>query len=730
MAQYSTVSNAGDVIRSNITGEVGCRFHNQTGEDVVITHLGRWVRVGNSQTHTLTIYGAALTSLGSVSVNCSGATTGDFVWGALSSPVTIPKATSAIITSSETSGGDSWHNAYSSGAPGGSQVINCADIGYIESAWRNPISGTLEALGGTAIANGPVSFQYSGPLPSWTKLGTVYTTNGVYYQIVSAMTDADGGDTVSIPAGTYTWGEGSQALTIAKPIMVAGAGMGSTIINMHAEASAGGYTDALIYLGDGAGFRDMTFNGGAATATLFAVMGWSDWRVLNVAFTQQSGRSGYFAYLQYAPRGLIANCTIEGGTGDTELIFARGPSTAWQSAVDFGSENFVFVEDCTFNGQGYVCDANSNGRIVVRNCTINGTHKVDGHGFASNSGPARGVRAVEAYRNTWTSGYASSWPAVELRGGNGRIWGNDSPNASYISAGIIRFDEYGVQALWPNFSNLYQTPTYYPVTDQIGVGTDPKTAAAEPAYAWLNRKNGSRSDVTYNGNPVPTAAITQYRIETSNPAATFTYSDIIQHDRDYFQEVASFNGTSGVGTGTRAQMDAITPSRTGVGFWVTDEGSWDTNEPANTSGRLYVWSGSAWVLDYTPYTYPHPLRGDDETDVTAPTPNPSTIASVTVNSTTQITVIADTATDAVSPPVEYNHSIDGVFAGWQSSATRAFAGLLPGTLYSFRVKARDAALNETTQSGASTATTTASTVVASPSPLGHRGTRAFSFGAF
>jgi len=55
-------------------------------------------------------------------------------------------------------------------------------------------------------------------------------------------------------------------------------------------------------------------------------------------------------------------------------------------------------------------------------------------------------------------------------------------------------------------------------------------------------------------------------------------------------------------------MLAIIPTKPGVGYWVTDEGSWNITLPANTSGQLYTWNGSAWVLKYTPYTYPHPLR--------------------------------------------------------------------------------------------------------------------------
>ncbi len=40
-----------------------------------------------------------------------------------------------------------------------------------------------------------------------------------------------------------------------------------------------------------------------------------------------------------------------------------------------------------------------------------------GHGLASNS-PARGVRNMEIYGNTWTATGAGNWANLELRGGS------------------------------------------------------------------------------------------------------------------------------------------------------------------------------------------------------------------------------------------------------------------------------------------------------------------------
>ena len=91
---------------------------------------------------------------------------------------------------------------------------------------------------------------------------------------------------------------------------------------------------------------------------------------------------------------------------------------------------------------------------------------------------------------------------------------------------------------------------------------------------------------------------------------------------------------------------------------------------------------------------------------------------------------ATTATDAASAPVEYNHAIDGTYQGWQSSPTRIFNGLMAATEYAFRVKARDALGNETTQSTEILRTTEQAQTSTTGNPSGNRGTRALMFGAF
>jgi hypothetical protein len=82
-------------------------------------------------------------------------------------------------------------------------------------------------------------------------------------------------------------------------------------------------------------------------------------------------------------------------------------------------------------------------------------------------------------------------------------------------------------------------------------------------------------------------------------------------------------------------------------------------------------------------------------DSTPPTPSPMTFVlggEPNAISDTQIRMTATTATDALTPPVEYyftNKTATGHDSGWQSSPTYADSGLASNTLYTYTVMARD-----------------------------------------
>jgi hypothetical protein len=73
----------------------------------------------------------------------------------------------------------------------------------------------------------------------------------------------------------------------------------------------------------------------------------------------------------------------------------------------------------------------------------------------------------------------------------------------------------------------------------------------------------------------------------------------------------------GVGFGTLANRPATCTA--GVGYFATDQGSWNTStsnpqgvQQNGADGLLYTCTSTdTWTLYYTPYTYPHPLNTDE-----------------------------------------------------------------------------------------------------------------------
>lgn len=480
------------------------------------------------------------------------------------------------------------------------------------------------------------------------------------------------GDTIILPPGDVTWGASSTPYWLTNSITLAATG--STIIRIADDAPSFAGT---INLWAPCIISGLTIVGsqnvaGKAAFSPALYTGRGDgWRITHCTYSGTNQSDSYFALCRDS-YGVIDNNTIIGGNGSSELIFARGPTNSWQTPANYGTSGAVFIENNIFDGTGYVCDANSNSRMVVRYNTIRSKMKVDGHGVASNS-PARGVRWMEVYGNNWTTQGVGA-ALLELRGGGLRVF-NNTTNNSAENGDYFFLTDYGYLGQWPNFNYIYQTPTNYPILDQIGLGSDPKVAGSEPAYIWGNKKAGSSwtrnlqpiglIDITTNasgyasgvidvginslnttvhsGNAfaftgdntrylldqtkfqtslnlnnlipplqvaIPATSIAvkagpqiNYQLQTSNPNAQFTERDIIQSNRDFYAD-AGFDTHTGVSIGTTAEMNALTPTVTGYGFWVIDQGSWNKTIPANTAGLLYTWSGG-WNLTYIPYQYPY-----------------------------------------------------------------------------------------------------------------------------
>lgn len=141
ITSYTPTSQA-----NNYTGDIG--FYTKALTNTVVTHLGRWVYAGDGGTHTLKIKGHNCDTLASVSVNCSGAPSGAYVWGQLSSTFTLTNGFYYYVTSAETSGGDKWNNL--DGTASHTTVAGIVKATY----------GSCSETASTNNSYGPVNFKY------------------------------------------------------------------------------------------------------------------------------------------------------------------------------------------------------------------------------------------------------------------------------------------------------------------------------------------------------------------------------------------------------------------------------------------------------------------------------------------------------------------------------------------------------------------------------------------
>ena len=286
--------------------------------------------------------------------------------------------------------------------------------------------------------------------------------------VSSAVASARDGDTVEIPAGTASW---TSTLSVAKGITVQGAGKDKTVIlddlprnepqsprqsakpaelkqrppNQPRRAFSrgpmawrgsprpeGGLVRGLIQieLAPRQFFRltGFTFrNGSVTTKTNGAVLRIAGTcpsiRIDHCHFDQLFRIGIWFAGWTY---GVVDHCRwdVRADVGSLQAMSVNNGATwggesnrsgdgSWAAPTDFGSEKFIFVEDCLFNNLGTAqaagkIDGQFGGRFVSRFNQYVNTSVISGHGTES-GGRHRGIRAAEFYYNTRTGNASQGW---------------------------------------------------------------------------------------------------------------------------------------------------------------------------------------------------------------------------------------------------------------------------------------------------------------------------------
>jgi hypothetical protein len=587
--------------------------------------------------------------------------------------------------------------------------------------------------------------------------------------VQTAVNSAQAGDTVQIPAcpsgvgwsGKLSWTAPANVTLKGAGTSVTGGGDQTVIIDNY------GSNDNLVSIGVSStgvfrlsGITFQSGSGGIKDGGAISIYGPGKVRLDHLTLNATNSATRQVLSLRNGLFGVLDRSVLN--FTDTNSIYLyngrRGSNDwmanyEWAQPTKFGSDEYFFIEDNIINGSATwdtyairVFDGFTGAKVVVRFNTV--VAAVLGETHATGHAPDdRGLRSQEIYLNSVTSPLARypNYAMLDMGSGTTLVWGNSANNvyknmflfkttrinnstynqtATPNGWGYCGTQFNGVGSNWDGGTALgTNTTTGYPCLDQPGRGQGDlitggfpnklnsttgtlrwPNQALEPIYIWAN-----------TGNIVSGWGGSYYSNNSGGRVAA---------NRDYYPQASGiqtsqtspFDGTSGTGWGTIARRPSTcTP---GVGYWATDEGSWNTStsnlygvQVSGADGRLYKCTvTNTWTLYYEPYTYPHPLRA--EVQDTTPPSTPTNL-SATTQSSSQINLSWTASTDNVGiagydirrcsgsgcTPSSIVHSTTGTGTTWNNT------GLSASTIYRYDVRARDAVPNYSSYSTIAQATT-------------------------
>jgi hypothetical protein len=515
---------------------------------------------------------------------------------------------------------------------------------------------------------------------------TIWYSDGSAVNVQTLHNLAQDGDTITLPSGTFTWASG---VAITKMITLQGQGTGTgggdrtVVVDNYASGQP------LLYFQVGStgvfrmtGITVQSGSGSIKDGGTIHINGPGNVRIDHCHFVASSIANYKIVAFWNAVFGVMDHCILD-LTGTNALYFYNGRHGAgddvgnyeWTLPTAFGSADFFFIEDNIINGDvpggtvysTRILDSTSASRVVVRFNTLHQTCVAEDHA-TGHAGNDRGTRAKEVYGNLATSSLAHdpNFVAVDMSSGTSLAWGNtwDQVYKNIYKFNVTRKnnDTYpqlptpngwgyagtafnGTGSNWDGGTVLGTDTTLgYPCLDQPGRGQGDLLTGDHP-----NKVNDTTGTIHW-----PNQALEPIYIWNNSGGIVpgwggNTYSDYsagrVVANRDYYPSASEvqtsptspFNGTVGTGWGTIANRP--TTCTTGVGYFATDQGSWNTStsnpygvQQNGASGVLYKCTATnTWTLYYTPYTYPHPLvtTGDPQ-----PTPTATSTPTATPTATT------------------------------------------------------------------------------------------------
>lgn len=422
--------------------------------------------------------------------------------------------------------------------------------------------------------------------------------------------------------------------------------------NSWAQASTMGTADAFFV-------EDSTFTNGMSSQWVFALDGWSGQRVVyrkntfNNIFVGNHGMES-----AGRPRGTRHWEYYDNTSNVTAFFFQSAMSTR-------GGTGFVFDNVVNTSGSGGVSQAfdlqtyrsntsNTDHIYAWGSCgatTITGITRSSTTATVTTSGTDNNVHSDGTMITIASGSFAGDYFAYRV---------DSSHFTITVSSGLP--SSAGATTFYSKFDGNSDS-TGYRCADQTGAGQGAYVSGEMPPWG------SGMAPYANMAQALEPIYIINNTVNGTLSAGAMVGGDSVVANRDYYNQDTGFTGATGVGRGVLASRPAT--CTTGVGYWATDQGEWDSTHGGNDGQFYKCTSTNTWSMTYKPYDYPHPLVSG--TGSTTPTVLISTPNSVghSEQTTSTLASIAGTCTDDVAC-TSVTYSVDTTGATGSAAGTSSW----------------------------------------------------------